>query len=191
MVYHVGQDLASVLVVFAKLGASVVVGEGDDGVDRPFDSAQGPVGELSQMVVEAPDNLLADTVNATDRGNDPDLVSNPDTSIAAAEPAEGPADLRGSDLHLGGIVRIIQQTFQVGFDAVMVNPFPGLNGLEHMSDGEAVLDDILPFGKRLKCYLVPLGDICLEGYTLHQRPRFQVGQGDGHVVRRIYPYVIH
>ena len=98
------------------------------------------------------------------------LVADGSAAILAAEAHEG---LR---LHLGqrgqiwgGVVAVLHLTGQVGVHVVGVHPGTRLGVSGGMTDGEAVLDDVLAVLNGLDCHLVTLRDILQCGEDVYKR----------------------
>ena len=160
-------------------------------------------GGTGNLFLESADNFFADAVHAAHGGNDPDLVADAHLAVGAAEAFEGArffAALRMTRVILRftegsyvvqGLVFIVQEAFQVGFDTFVVDhgAFGGVLG--HMADGKAVLDDVLPCLEVLKDDLVAARDIDKKGYAFHYLTFGEVLESDGDVVGRVDFDVFH
>ena len=105
-----------------------------------------------------------DLVDAADRGDDPQLVARGGTAVGATEAHKG-LGLNGIHDRVRGVVRVLDLTRKVGLHIMRVEPLTGLDVARHVSDGQAVLDDVLPRGNRTHGHLVALRDI-LHGHDL-------------------------
>ena len=174
MMDHVGEDATGVFMVVAKLGAAVVVGECDDGVDGTF--ATGDFG------LETADNLLADAVDAAHGGDDPYLVADAHLTVATAETHERAADRRRGDFHQRGVVTIVQKAFQIGFYAGMVDLRAGRRIACQMPYREPVFNYVFSLTRVLEKDLMTAGDVFQEGDTKDIFAFGKVLQGDGYIV---------
>ena len=105
-----------------------------------------------------------DLVDAADRGDDPQLVARGGTAVGAAETHKG-LGLNVIHDRVRGVVRVLDLTRKVGLHIMRVEPLTGLDVARHVSDGQAILDDVLPRGNRAHGHLVALRDI-LHGHDL-------------------------
>ena len=130
-----------------------------------------------------------DLVDAADRGDDPQLVARGGTAVGATEAHKG-LGLNGIHDRVRGVVRVLDLTRKVGLHIMRVEPLTGLDVARHVSDGQAVLDDVLPRGNRTHGHLVALRDI-LHGHDLAHAGNRDGGalgerrQRNDHVVGRI------
>jgi hypothetical protein len=183
MMNHVGKHGAGVLVVRTELRATVIVRESHDCINRALTAAD--------FVAESANQLLANAVYAAHGGNNPYLVAYAYLPVGAAETAERALLTGFGYFYEGRGVTIVKQTFEVGLDAAMVDHCACLCGTGNMPDREAVLDDVLSFGKVAQDNLVSAGDVAEEFNALYGLSCLQVLQGYGHVVVGIYLYVLH
>ena len=170
------QQFAGLCMVMAGLAAAEGMGEGIQALDGTGD----------QILVIC-HHLFGNVVDTAHGGDDPDLVADGGAAVLAAEAHEG---LR---LHLGqrgqirgGVVAVLHLTGQVGVHIVGVHPGTRLGVSGGMTDGEAVLDDVLTVFDGLDSHLVALGDVlqCGDGQAVHfhQRALGNGVQGNDHVV---------
>ena len=185
MMDHVRQDVPCILVVIAKLRTTVVMRECNDGIHRAHAS-----GFLFPQLLR---NRLCDSVHASDRGNDPELVSDTGLSIPPSEALESPwgawADFRERRL-----VAILEQAFQIRFQAVVIDARANGDITRHMAYRISVLDHVIPFRKVFKGYFVPCRHIFFQDDAavgqLDDSTRSQRLQGDCDIVRWINPDVL-
>ncbi len=180
MAHHIGKHAAGVFVVTAELGAAVVVGEGDDGVD-----AAG----CCLLRFKPRYYLLADAVHAAHRGDNPYLVADSDLPVSAAETLEGrctpfPFLLvfgnnypnfslfvpvfagfweRGYRNFRHRFVFIFQKAGEIRLDAGMIDPAARRSVFGNVPYGIAVLDYVVAFSEIDQSELMPLGHILQEG----------------------------
>ena len=57
------------------------------------------------------------------------------------------------------MIFVVEQTGKVGTDILLVDPCTGFDCLARMTDGIAVLDDILALGEILQGNLMPCGNV--------------------------------
>ena len=183
MADHVGKNGAGILMVVAELGAAVVVRERHNGVDTPL--LPGDFG------LETIYNLLADTIDAAHGGNHPNLVSDANLPVGAAETLESALLRRLRNLHQSRAVAVFQQALEVGLDAAVVHHRARRGILGDMADGETVLNNIIPSLKPVQYNLVPPRDVGDQRHTLHHRTFREVLQGNGDVVGGVDLDVIH
>ena len=148
---HIGQDRPGVFVIVSQLRAAVVVREGYDGVHGAH--------LAGHFLAETAGDRLTDPVHASHRGNDPDLVAHAHLAVLPDEAAEGAALPCRRDIRRNRIPGIVQQPFQVGFDAGMVHRRTGRDIPGHVTDGRAVFDDVLPFLQILQQDFVSAGKV--------------------------------
>ena len=183
MVDHVREDGAGVFMVAAELGTAVVVGEGDNRVDTPH-----PAGHLA---AKALGDLFGDAVDAAHRREDPDLVPDPDLAVRPPEAAEGPQLRRRGDLDEGGVVPVVEESLEVGFDAAVVDQGAGRRVPGHMPDREAVLDDVFARGQVPQDHLVAPRNVRTEHDAFDRFTRPEVLQGHRDVVGRVDFDIFH
>lgn len=161
MMYHVAQNLLGVLVVFAQLRAAEVMGEVEDAVDA-FNLVT-TKGSTSLF-----DNLFDDTVDATYGRDDPDLVADAYLAIGTNIALEGELLTRWFIFlqSLDVDVAVVKRSGKVGLDILVIEIGTLLDGVTSMANGEAVLDDVLTFGKVLECALVTCGYVGNKGNLL-------------------------
>ena len=141
MMDHVAQNLLRVLVVVSQLRTTVVMLEREDIVRACF---------LTQTLRAT----LDDTVDATDRRDDPHLIADADLTVFAAVAHKGPFLIGDVEHHLFGMILIRKQSGEVGLDIVLVHPAAGFLGLARMSNRKTVLDHVLAFSKVCDGYLM-------------------------------------
>ena len=130
-----------------------------------------------------------DFVDTADRGDDPQLITRRGTTVGAAEPHKGLGLNRLND-RMCGVVGVLDLARKVGLHIVRVEPLTGLDIARHVSDGQAVLDDVLPCGNHAHGHLMTLRNI-LRGHDLAHPGNRDGGalgkrrQRDDHVVGRI------
>ena len=130
-----------------------------------------------------------DLVDATDRGDNPQLVARGGTAIGTTEAHKG-LGLNGIYNRVRGVVGVLDLTRKVGLHIVRVEPLAGLDIARHVPDGQTVLDDVLPRGNRAHGHLVTLRDI-LHGHNLAHAGNRDSGtlgerrQRNDHVIGRI------
>ena len=183
MVHHIGENRTRVFVVGAKLGAPVIVGERDNCVDAAL--ASGYFG------AEAPDQFLADAVDASYRGDDPYLVAYAGLAVGPGKTEKAVLPFCRRDFHERGGVLIVQEPFQVGLYARVVHHRAGLLVAGDVAYGEAVLYDIFALGKVAEDHLMAAGHVRKERHALHDIPCLQVLQGHGYIVVGIDFDVFH
>ena len=172
------QQTTRLSVVGAGLRAAKGMREVVDALERALDQV------LSLLAHSA-----CDLVDTADRGDDPQLVARGGTAIGAAE-AHKSLGLNGIYDRVRRVVRVLDLTRKVGLHIVCVKPLTGLDVARHVSDGQAVLDDVLPRGNRAHGHLVALRDI-LHGHDLAHAGYRDGGtlgerrQRNNHVIGRI------
>ena len=170
------QQLAGLCVVVAGLAAAEGMGEGVQTLDGAGD-----------QILIVGNHLLGDIVHAAHGGDDPDLVADGGAAVLTAEAHKGlRLDLRQRSQIRGGVIAVLHLAGQVGVHVVGVHPGAGGGVCSGMTDGEAVLDDVLAVLNGLDCHLVTLRDIlqCGDGKAvhLHQRALGNGVQGNDHIV---------
>ena len=170
------QQFAGLCMVVAGLAAAEGMGEGVQTLDGTGD-----------QILIVGYHLLGDIVHAAHSGDDPDLVADGGAAVLAAEAHKGlRLDLgQGSQIR-GGVVAVLHLAGQVGVHVMGVHPGTGGGVCGGVTDGEAVLDDVLAVLNGLDCHLVTLRDIlqCGDGKAvhLHQRALGNGVQGNDHIV---------
>ena len=179
MMDHIGENRAGVLMVLSQLGTAVIVREGDDGVHAVI---AGPAGDLFP---ETRHNLLADAVHAAHGGDYPYLVADAHLPVGPAEALEGTPLGSTGNLHQVRMVAVIQQSLQVGFDAVMIHHRTGRSIPGDMADGKTIFDDIFPFPETVQHDFMAAGDVDKQRYAFHHLSFGKVLERNGHIVGRI------
>ena len=161
MMYHVAQDLLGVLVVLAQLRAAKVMGEVEDAVDA-FNLV------TTKGCTSLFDDLLDDAVDTTYGRDDPDFVADAYLAIRTHIALEGELFTRWLIFlqSLDVDVAVVKRAGKVGLDILVIEIGTLLDGVTSMADGEAVLDDVLAFGKVLECALVTCGNVGNKGNLL-------------------------
>lgn len=152
--------------------------------------------EVVNTFQRTPDQILSllahgtgDLVDATDRGDDPQLVARRGATVGAAEPHKGLGLDRLND-RMRRVVRVLDLARKVGLDVMRMQPLTGLDVARHMADRKTVLDDVLPRGNGAHGHLVALRNI-LHGHDLAHPGNRDGGalgkrrQRDDHVIGRI------
>ena len=172
------QQTTRLSVVGAGLRAAKGMREVVDALERALDQI------LSLLTHGA-----CDLVDATDRGDNPQLVARGSAAVGAAEAHKG-LGLNGIHDRMRGVVGVLDLARKVGLHIMRVEPLAGLDITRHVSDGQAVLDDVLPRGNRAHGHLVALRDI-LHGHDLAHAGDRDGGalgerrQRNNHVIGRI------
>ena len=165
-----------------------VVGAGlraAEGVRKVIDALERALDQVLSLLAHS----ACDLVDATDRGDDPQLVARGGTAVGTTEAHKG-LGLNGIHDRMRGVVGVLDLTRKVGLHIVRVEPLTGLDVARHVSDGQAVLDDVLPRGNRAHGHLVALRDI-LHGHDLAHAGDRDGGtlgerrQRNNHVIGRI------
>ena len=180
---HVAKHFLGVFVVLAELGATIVVREVEDAIDRTQVAGKGGTGLL--------DNLLDDAVDATDGWDDPHLVADTDLTVSTFEALEGILFaawlLLLQTLELDAAV--VERALQVGLDVLVVEETAALDGVTGMANRETVLDDVLALGKVLEGTFMScryVGDEShLVALDVERRALGQRNQGNEDIVGRI------
>ena len=180
MQHHVAQNLLRVLMVFAQLRTTVVMGESHDGI-YPLAAVR--------LAAESVGQLVHDTVHAAHGRDNPNLVAYSHITVAAAVALER-AMLHGDvRVHLHRRVGIVQQSRQIGLDIFFAHPGTFGHVLHHVTDGVAVFYDIFSGTEILQCHLVSgrhvrakrnSATVCLNGLS-----RTKGSDGHRHIVGRI------
>ena len=185
MMDHVCQDVPCILVVIAKLRTTIVMRECNDGIHRAHASRL----LFPQFLC----NRLSDAIHASDRRNDPKLVSDTDLSIRPSEALESSGG-SWADYCERRLVAIVEQAFQIRFQAVVIDARANGDITRHMAYRISVLDHVIPFGKICKGYFVPCRHIFFQDDAavgqLDDSTRSQRLQGDCDIVRWINPDVL-
>ena len=114
------------------------------------------------------DNLLDDAVDTSYCRDDPYLVADAYLTIGTYIALEGELFtcwlifLQSLDVD----VAVVKRAGKVGLDILVIEIGTLLDGVTSMADGEAVLDDVLAFGKVLECALVTCGNVGNKGNLL-------------------------
>ena len=140
-----------------------VVGAGlraAEGMREVIDALERALDQILSLLAHSARGL----VDAADRGDNPQLVARGGAAVGAAEAHKG-LGLNGIHDRVRGVVRVLDLARKVGLHIMRVEPLTGLDIARHVSDGQAVLDDVLPRGNRTHGHLVALRDI-LHGHDL-------------------------
>ena len=165
-----------------------VVGAGlraAEGVRKVVDALERALDQVLSLLAHS----ACDLVDATDRGDDPQLIARGGAAVGAAEAHKG-LGLNGIHDRVRGVVGVLDLTRKVGLHIMRVEPLAGLDVARHVSDGQAVLDDVLLRGNRAHGHLVALRDI-LHGHDLARTGDRDGGtlgerrQRNNHVIGRI------
>lgn len=142
-------------MVISKLGAAVVVRETEDAVDT-FSTG---------LRIKAIYNLLDDTVDTAYSGYYPNFISYTGLAVRTEIAFESTfatfamTFLDWFPLHVG----IVELTFEIGLDVMVVEERAESNVMLGMSDGETILDDVLTLPDVLECKLMPCRDVGNQG----------------------------
>ena len=135
MKHHIAKYLLGILVVVAQLRATVVVGIRDDGIHTL----------AASLLTQALGQLVGNAIDTTYSGDNPHLVAHTHIAILATIAFEGQSFVGDIQLHLHGVIGIVEQACQVGLDLILVDPLSLLHILGGMTDGVTILDDVLAF----------------------------------------------
>ena len=127
-----------------------------------------PVSLASGLLTELLGQLVGNAVHAAHGRDNPNLVSHAHVAVFAAVTFEGAVFMGDAKFHVDRVVRVFQQSGQVGLDLLLVNPMSLFYGHQRVSDGVTVFDYLVAFGKIFQRDFVSGGDV--------------FGHGDGHAV---------
>ena len=121
-------------------------------------------------------DLLTDVVDATDRGNNPNVVADAHLTVGAEKALEGEGGKRRRRRWEASRTNMVirKETREIGGKVGMVNKCALGNVRQYMTDGEPVLDDVLASGN------------VAEGNLVASRDAGEVLQSHGHGISRMY-----
>ena len=131
-------------MVFRELGTAIVVMPSIDTINT-FQ-----FGFVAQFLCQ----FLSDTVDAANRGNDPNLISYAHISIFTFIALEGAVFFLDGQFFTNRIVRIFEGAGKIGLQVVLIHPVACFQVLQGMTDGIAVFDDVLTLFDILDEYFV-------------------------------------
>ena len=156
-----------------------------EGMREVVDALERALDQILSLLAHSTRNL----VNTADRGDNPQLVTRCGATVGAAEAHKGLGLNRIHD-RMRGVIGVLDLARKVGLHIVRVEPLAGLDIARHVSDGQAVLDDVLPRGNRAHGHLMALRNI-LHGHDLAHPGNRDGGtlgkrrQRNDHVIGRI------
>ena len=152
----VAQHTAGVLVVTAELGAAVVV--------VPRKDLRFKIGDLRfNFFAELLGKAFGDAVDTADGGYDPELVADTHITVLAAVATESDVLMGYGEGFAYWLVGVFEGARKVGLEVVLVHPLACTEVGDGMSDGVAILDDILTLAHIADEYLMACWGVLEQG----------------------------
>ena len=177
------QELPCLRMVMACLAAAKGVREGIQPVH----------GALHQILVVG-HQLLRHVIDASHRGDDPDLIPDRGPSVLTQKALER-LRLHAPDHRMRGMIAVLHLTGQVRGRIVGVHPLSRGNPAQRVSDGKTIFDNIFAFADVLQGNLMALRDVLgrrdRQAVYRENRPGLHRLQRYRHIIGRMDPDTDH